>query len=72
MPGMLPSEASAAANSSFAWVYVLSLCLLSEKLDWVKVAAVVGTLVGVLLLALSTLEKGEDVDGKHKKVSEFH
>ena len=31
MPGMLPSEASAAANSSFAWIYIMSLFMLDEK-----------------------------------------
>lgn len=55
MPGMLPSEASAAANSSFAWVYVLSICLLGEKVDWIKILAVVGCLGGVALLAISDL-----------------
>jgi drug/metabolite transporter (DMT)-like permease len=56
MPGMLPSEASAAANSSFAWVYMLSLFMLGETLDWIKVFAVLLTLGGVILLALSALQ----------------
>jgi drug/metabolite transporter (DMT)-like permease len=50
---MIPSEASAAANSSFAWVYLMSLCMLNEKVDPYKVLAVVGCLGGVVLLAIS-------------------
>ena len=59
--GMLPSEASAAANSSFAWVYIISLCLLHESFDAVKALAVLTCLAGVVLLALSG-EK-EDIKG---------
>ena len=40
LPGLLPSEASAAANSAFAWVYVLSIVFLKERVDYVKVLAV--------------------------------
>ena len=53
MKGMIPAEASAAANSSFAWVYLLSIFLLHEKVDWVKLLAVLGCLGGVVLLAIS-------------------
>eukprot|EP00729_Bicosta_minor_P014610 gene14610-13163_t len=53
LKGMIPAEASAAANSSFAWVYLLSIFLLHEKVDWVKLLAVLGCLGGVVLLAIS-------------------
>lgn len=54
LPGVTPAEASAAANSSFAWVYVLSLVMLrTETFDWVKAIAVLGCLGGVVLLAIS-------------------
>ena len=36
MKGVLPSEASAAGNSSFAWVYLISLLLKHEKIDPIK------------------------------------
>lgn len=60
MPGMLPSEASAAANSSFAWVYAMSLCMLNEPVDVLKVVAVVACLAGVVLLAISGYEQSLD------------
>ena len=57
---MLPSEASAAANSSFAWVYLISSCLLSESFDAVKGLAVLSCMGGVVLLTISA-EKGKKV-----------
>ena len=53
MKGVLPSEASAAGNSSFAWVYALSLLLKHEQIDWVKSVSVLFCLGGIILLAIS-------------------
>lgn len=63
--GMIASEASAAANSSFAWVYVMSICILKEKVDWVKILAVLGCLGGVAMMAID--EIGSDDKKNHKK-----
>ena len=56
LAGMIPSEASAAANSSFAFVYLLGVPVLGERLDAFKGVSVVVCLVGVALLAVAGAE----------------
>ena len=60
MQGMIPSMATATANSSFAFVYLLSLVLLREKFDILKLLSVFACLGGVVLLALSST-KGQEI-----------
>eukprot|EP00041_Stephanoeca_diplocostata_P017921 m.370438 g.370438 ORF g.370438 m.370438 type:complete len:532 (+) comp20859_c0_seq1:210-1805(+) len=58
MKNMLPSEAVAVANSSFAWVYVISLCALKERVDPFKVIAVLVCMGGTVMLAIAGTEGG--------------
>ena len=59
MKGILPSEASAAGNSSFGWVYILSIIIKEEKFDWLKGFAVSVCVTGVILLAWAGTKNGK-------------
>jgi len=61
MTGMIPSEASAAANSSFAFVYLLGLPILGEYLDPIKGLAVLVCLIGVGCLAVAGDDSGQSM-----------
>jgi len=63
MKGMIPSEASATANSAFAFVYLFSIPLLKERVDAIKGVAVALCMAGVIALAIGAS------GGKHFGIS---